>query len=91
MGQEDPCEGISLGACFVEPGSILKTYTATPDRCSELKTCWKTLTITPARCSKLCEMNNNCAFWRAQWDGTLCYLLSSDYQHVSAKYILIPL
>ena len=41
LGQEDPCEGISLGACFVEPGSILKTYTATPDRCSHLKILWK--------------------------------------------------
>ena len=28
-------------------------------------------------------MNDNCKFWRAQWDGELCHLLSSDYQHVS--------
>ena len=41
LGQDDPCEGISLGACFVEPGSILKTYTATPERCSHLKISWK--------------------------------------------------
>ena len=104
LGQEDPCEGISLGACFVEPGSILKTYTATPDRCSHLKTFSKSSenffeiilkTFTKpienlsTRCSKLCEMNNNCEFWRAQWDGTLCHLLSSDYQHVSAQITLL--
>ena len=34
-------------------------------------------------------MNNNCEFWRAQWDGTLCHLLSSDYQHVSARITLL--
>ena len=28
-------------------------------------------------------MNDNCEYWRAQWDGQLCHLLSSDYQHVS--------
>merc|ERR1712004_27318 len=64
LGQGNPCEGISLGSCDVEPDSIIKTYTATPDRCS-----------------KLCEMNDNCEYWRAQWDGQLCHLLSSDYQH----------
>merc|ERR1712004_255304 len=64
LGQQNPCEGISLGSCDVEPDSIIKTYTATPDRCS-----------------KLCEMNDNCEYWRAQWDGQLCHLLSSDYQH----------
>ena len=69
LGQENPCEGISLGSCFVEEDSILNTYTATPDRCSEL-----------------CEMNNNCDFWRARWDGTLCHLLISDYQHVRTFY-----
>ena len=104
LGQDDPCEGISLGACFVEPGSILKTYTATPDRCSHLKifskscenffeiilkTFTKPIENLSTRCSKLCEMNNNCEFWRAQWDGTLCHLLSSDYQHVSAQITLL--
>merc|ERR1711953_327101 len=64
LGQQNPCEGISLGSCDVEPDSIIKTYTATPDRCS-----------------KLSEMNDNCEYWRAQWDGQLCHLLSSDYQH----------
>merc|ERR1712062_320559 len=72
LGQGNPCEGISLGSCDVEPDSIIKTYTATPDRCS-----------------KLCEMNDNCEYWRAQWDGQLCHLLSSDYQHVSAQITLL--
>jgi len=36
MGQENPCEGISLGACEVEPGSILANYSVTPDMCSML-------------------------------------------------------
>ena len=30
-------------------------------------------------------MNDNCEYWRAQWDGQLCHLLSSDYQHVSCE------
>merc|ERR1711973_553871 len=64
LGQGNPCEGISLGSCDVEPDSIIKTYTATPDRCSMLR-----------------EMNDNCEYWRAQWDGQLCHLLTSDYQH----------
>ena len=34
MGQENPCEGITLGACLVEPDSFMKNYTVTPDRCS---------------------------------------------------------
>ena len=32
LGQQNPCEGISLGSCDIEPDSIIKTYTATPDR-----------------------------------------------------------
>ena len=54
-----------------------------------LKTFTKPIENLSTRCSKLCEMNNNCEFWRAQWDGTLCHLLSSDYQHVSAQITLL--
>ena len=71
LGQENPCEGISLGSCLVEEESILNTYSARPDKCS-----------------KLCDMNNNCEFWKARWDGTLCHLLISDYRHVSNFCIL---
>ena len=70
LGQENPCEGISLGSCYVEEESILNTFSAPPDKCSNL-----------------CEINNNCRFWRARWDGSLCYLLTSDYQHVSTSNI----
>ena len=58
LGQTNPCEGISLGSCFVEEDSILDTYSAPPDKCS-----------------KLCELNDNCEFWRARWDGTLQVLV----------------
>ena len=68
LGQENPCEGISLGSCIVEEESILNTYSAPPDKCS-----------------MLCEINKSCMFWRSRWDGTLCYLLTSDYQHVSTS------
>ena len=64
---ESPCVGISLGSCIVEEGSILNTFISAP----------------PEKCSKLCELNDKCDFWRASWDGALCYLLTSDYQHVS--------
>jgi len=64
MGQENPCEGISLGSCLVEPGSIINTLSFPPDKCA-----------------KFCQLDNNCEFWRARWDGTQCHLLSSDYQH----------
>ena len=47
-----------------------------------------TFSAPPDKCSKLCEINNNCRFWRARWDGSLCYLLTSDYQHVSTSNIL---
>ena len=95
LGQGNPCEGISLGSCDVEPDSIIKTYTATPDRWVKLWKIGKIKAETSSsrylslqyaclgRCSKLCEMNDNCEYWRAQWDGQLCHLLSSDYQHVS--------
>merc|ERR1711934_884288 len=63
LGQENPCEGISLGSCIVEEESILNTYSASPDKCS-----------------KLCDVNPTCMFWRSRWDGTLCYLLTNDYQ-----------
>jgi len=63
LGQENPCEDISLGSCIVEEESILNTYSAPPDKCS-----------------KLCDVNPTCMFWRSRWDGTLCYLLTSDYQ-----------
>ena len=66
MGQENPCEDISLGSCLVEPGSIINTLSFPPDKCA-----------------KFCQLDNNCEFWRARWDGTQCHLLSSDYQHVS--------
>merc|ERR1711913_36385 len=62
MGQENPCDGISLGACLVEPESLMKNYTVTPDRCSAL-----------------CEKYNNCEYWIAQWDGSQCQLLTTDY------------
>ena len=71
MGQENPCEGISLGSCLVEPGSIINTLSFPPDKCA-----------------KFCQLDNNCEFWRARWDGTQCHLLSSDYQHVSTYYSL---
>jgi len=64
LGQENPCEGISLGSCFVEPGSIINE-----------------LSFPPEKCAKFCQLDNNCEFWRAREDGTLCHLLSSDYQH----------
>ena len=73
LGQENPCEGISLGSCLVEEESILNTYSARPDKCS-----------------KLCDMNNNCEFWKARWDGTLCHLLISDYRHVSLISVFCP-
>ena len=60
MGQESPCEDISLGSCLVEPGSIINTLSFPPDKCA-----------------RFCQLDNNCEFWRARWDGTQCHLLSS--------------
>ena len=54
----------------------------------EEDTILNTYSADPDKCTKLCEINDNCEFWRARWDGTLCYLLTSDYQHVSASSIL---
>ena len=70
FGQENPCEGISLGSCLVEPGSIINTLSFPPDKCA-----------------KFCQLDNNCEFWRARWDGTECHLLRSDYQLVSSSII----
>jgi len=40
-----------------------------------------TFSAAPDKCSKLCKINDNCDFWKARWDGTQCYLLTSNYQH----------
>ena len=39
------------------------------------------------RCSVLCEKYNNCEYWIAQWDGSQCQLLTTDYRYVSASSI----
>jgi len=41
----------------------------------------KTLPVPPATCDTLCEVDDNCEFWKARIDGTLCQLLLTDYQH----------
>ena len=45
----------------------------------------------PEKCSKLCEIEHSCVFWRARWDGTLCYLLSNEYQYVSINCIFVTI
>ena len=50
-----------------------------------------TFTADPEKCSKLCEIEHSCVFWRARWDGTLCYLLSKDYQYVSIYCIFVTM
>ena len=49
----------------------------------EEKSIINTLAADPDRCSKLCQVTDDCKFWKARWDGSLCYLLTRDYQHVS--------
>ena len=44
--------------------------------------------VSPEKCSNLCKMEHSCVFWRAQWDGALCYLLSHDYQSVSNATVM---
>ena len=43
------------------------------------------LPVPPATCDTLCEVDDNCEFWKARIDGTLCQLLLTDYQHVSSS------
>ena len=49
----------------------------------------KTLPVPPATCDTLCEVDDNCEFWKARNDGTLCQLLLTDYQHVSSSCFFV--
>ena len=51
----------------------------------------KTLPVPPTTCDTLCEVDDNCEFWKARNDGTLCQLLKTDYQHVSSSCFLFLL
>ena len=51
----------------------------------------KTLPVPPATCDTLCEVDDNCEFWKARIDGTLCQLLLTDYQHMSSPAFLFLL
>ena len=49
----------------------------------------KTLPVPPTTCDTLCEVDDNCEFWKARNDGTLCQLLKTDYQHVSSSCFFV--
>ena len=51
------------------------------------KTFINTFAVDPNKCSKLCEVTDDCEFWKARWDGSLCYLLTRDYRQVSTSSI----
>ena len=77
---ENPCDGISLGSCFVEAESILKTSSACPDRCSklcEMKTnCefWRALWAAPSFVDQ-CTVNCPDGWTLAR---SSCYFLSTE-------------
>ena len=51
------------------------------------KTIINTFAVDPDKCSKLCKVTDDCEFWKARWDGSLCYLLTRDYRQVSTSSI----
>ena len=39
----------------------------------------------PADCAMLCKFGDGCNFWRANWDGSECLLLTTDFHQVHGR------
>ena len=39
----------------------------------------------PAGCAMLCKFDDGCNFWRANWDGSECLLLTTDFHQVGSR------